>query len=188
MADAMMDWIGGQVPEEFSRANPMFHPSDFFELWNKHREGGLPTSASASRADVDSGAGSGSGAGAGAGAGASAGASAGAGAGAGAAAASSRSDLDSVGPSASSSSLAAQPGADDFRRDSLSLWALFVLCLKRALVSHSRSKLAFFVDNALVFIAALFIGLVYFNETLYAAPKPTGTSLRGRGNPPLTRH
>jgi hypothetical protein len=78
-----------------------------------------------------------------------------------------------------------QTGRDDetysplsaFRpRDSASLWTLFVMVFMRAMVQHSRSKASFAIDNILVFVAALFLALVYFNSPVFVAPQPSEVS------------
>ncbi len=58
-----------------------------------------------------------------------------------------------------------------------SFFELFVLVFKRAWVQHSRSKISFIIDNMLVFVAALFLSLVYFDEIVYTPPQPTEVRL-----------
>lgn len=58
-------------------------------------------------------------------------------------------------------------------RDTTSLWSLFLMVLKRSMVQHSRSKISFAIDNILVFVAALFLALVYFNSPVFVAPQPS---------------
>ena len=58
-------------------------------------------------------------------------------------------------------------------RQSATILTVFLLVLKRAWVQHSRSKMGFLIDNALVFIASLFLGLVYYGYPVFTAPEPT---------------
>ena len=53
-----------------------------------------------------------------------------------------------------------------------SLWTMFFLVFKRSMVQHARSKMSFVIDNLLIFIASLFLALVYFNNPVFIAPEP----------------
>ena len=50
---------------------------------------------------------------------------------------------------------------------------MFFLVFKRSMVQHARSKMSFVIDNLLIFIASLFLALVYFNNPVFIAPQPT---------------
>ncbi len=52
------------------------------------------------------------------------------------------------------------------------------LVLKRAWLQHSRAKMSFVIDNALVFVAALFLALLYFNQPVFVAPQPEEVRFR----------
>jgi hypothetical protein len=53
-----------------------------------------------------------------------------------------------------------------------STWTMFWLVQKRAWTQHARSKFSFVIDNLLVFVASLFLGLVYFGDVIYKPPQP----------------
>jgi hypothetical protein len=53
-----------------------------------------------------------------------------------------------------------------------STWTMFWLVQKRAWTQHARSKFSFVIDNLLVFVASLFLGLVYFGDVIYTPPQP----------------
>jgi hypothetical protein len=65
------------------------------------------------------------------------------------------------------------PESEQFKpRVVASTLSMFFLTFKRSWVQHSRSKVSFVIDNLLVFVASLFLALVYFDEIVYTPPEP----------------
>ena len=54
-----------------------------------------------------------------------------------------------------------------------------MLSLARTWVQHSRSKFSFVIDNALVFVAALFLALVYYGDPVFVPPEPREVGTAG---------
>jgi ABC-type multidrug transport system ATPase subunit len=171
VADHAMDVIAGVVPPAFRTAHPDWHQSQLIEFWAEHgtteiagliasgavalEDGDIPpaavhettTGSSIQRAVVTPSGGGGSRASSIVGGGG---------------AASAAPATVAVEP------LSEMPPPRDYKNCCGLLWLLF----RRAVILQVRRPELFFLDLVLVFIAALFLGLVYYGDPLFQPPQP----------------